>query len=76
MTPIEERAVKALRTDGPMRASDLGQILWGSRRNSGGGSHAHNRFCRPAGRLLKRLERQGLVLGYPTAHCWLWASLK
>ena len=47
-----------------MRGSDLGWELWGDTTESvrrGEGSHGHNKFCRPAGKLMKRLERAGLA---------------
>jgi len=59
---IRERAYQILKAKGPMRGSDLGWELWGETTevpDRGTGSHQHNKFCRPAGKLLKALERQG-----------------
>lgn len=58
LTDIEKRALAYLAT-GPKVCSDLGAHLWYGVRTHGGGSS--NPFSRPAGRLLHRLERLGLV---------------
>lgn len=73
---LEDRAVAILREHGPMRGSDLGWELWGAACTSGGeGSHGHNKFCRPAGKLLRRLERQGRVIWMPKERCTVWVAI-
>lgn len=47
-----------------LRASDIGWELWGKTTEApdrGTGSHGQNKFCRAAGRVLKGMEREGLV---------------
>lgn len=47
---------------GELRGSDLGWELWGETTpvpDRGTGRQRHNKFCRPAGKVLKALERQG-----------------
>jgi hypothetical protein len=58
LTHIEKRALAFLAT-GPKTCNDLGSELWYGVRTHGGGSS--NPFSRPAGRLLHRLLRMGLV---------------
>jgi len=63
MRPIERRALEALRKKS-MSAADLGWLLWGwttSVPGRGTGSHLNNKFCRAAGKVLRDLERKGLV---------------
>lgn len=44
------------------RASDIGQAVWGRRDDHRGvGSHGHNKYCRVAGKVLRSLEKLGLV---------------
>lgn len=50
------RAFDIIKTAREIRGSDLGWELWGETTecaNRGTGSHRHNKFCRPAGKLLK-----------------------
>lgn len=59
---ITDRAYGLLKRYGKMRGSDLGWMLWGETTESaarGVGSHGHNKFCRSAGKVLKRLEAEG-----------------
>lgn len=55
---MEKQAINLLGR-GPMRPSDLGDALWYGVRTHGGASS--NPFSRPAGRLLRRLARLGVV---------------
>jgi len=80
MSEIHDRAYAILKEKGPMRGSDLGWELWGSTTESvmrGTGSHGHNKFCRPAGRVLRHLQREGRVIetcpkGYT---CFIWTAV-
>jgi predicted transcriptional regulator len=57
LSPIEERAVAILiRMRGECTASTLGEELWARKHSCGPAAYA-----RPAGRLLRRLQRRGLV---------------
>ena len=60
MTPIETKAIETLQAHPQgLRASDLGWELWGATTATPGhgvGAHGQNKFCRPAGKLLKRLR--------------------
>lgn len=73
----DERAHQILKR-GWMRGSDLGWELWGETTfapNRGDGAHGHNKFCRPAGKLLNRLKRQGLAIERPSVNCTLWTAV-
>lgn len=58
LTPVEKRALAYL-ASGPKTCNDLGSHLWYGVKTHGGSSS--NPFSRPAGRLLHRLLRMGLV---------------
>jgi hypothetical protein len=77
LTDTELRAWRILHERGPMRGSDLGWELWGENTKAPGrgeGSHGHNKFCRPAGKLLKRLKEAGMVREKHLEHCTVWMS--
>lgn len=62
MTDIEKRAEEVVRlTRTGITAAELGVMLWKGDRYLPGRSTSSNRWARPAGKLLKRLERAGLV---------------
>lgn len=71
---LRNRAVAILWNHGPMRCSDLGWQLWGDTTafpDRGG----RNKFSRPAGKLLRELERDGRVTWIPQrGHC-LWHAI-
>lgn len=72
------RAWDILKARGPMRGSDLGWELWGETTEvprRGTGSHQHNKFCRPAGKVLKRLQRLGCAREIPAETCMTWAAM-
>lgn len=74
----DDRAIAILREHGPMRGSDLGWQLWGQTTEvpgRGEGSHGHNKFCRSAGKVLRRLERQGKVISWVHGNCHLWGAI-
>ena len=80
MSEIHDRAYAILRKEGPMRGSDLGWRLWGSTTFSpmrGVGSHGQNKFCRPAGRVLRKLQREGRVIETcPKGNtCFIWTAV-
>jgi len=67
-----------LKARGPMRGSDLGWELWGETTECprrGTGSQQHNKFCRPAGKVLKRLQRLGCVREISKESCMMWAAM-
>jgi hypothetical protein len=73
---IEKRAIQILKR-GWIRGSDLGWELWGETTFSamrGEGSHGHNKFCRPAGKLLNRLKALGYAREKPSTNCTLWTA--
>ena len=77
LTALLERALAILRARGPMRGSDLGWELWGETTAAprrGTGSECHNKFCRPAGKVLKRLERLGKVIPVYEKTCTTWRA--
>jgi hypothetical protein len=72
------RAWDILKARGPMRGSDLGWELWGETTDCptrGTGSQQHNKFCRPAGKVLKRLQRLGCVREIPEKTHMAWAAM-
>lgn len=72
-----DRALEIIRKRGKIRGSDLGWELWGATTESAGrgeGSHGHNKFCRPAGKLLRRLERDGMVFSYIYGNAVMWTA--
>jgi len=76
MANLETKAIEILRRhpDG-MRAGDVGWLLWGPNTPTPGrgvGSHGHNKFCRPAGKLLKRLAEQGKAYSIFAEYYRLW----
>ncbi len=75
---IEDRAIHILKTKGEMRAGDLGWELWCETTESarrGTGSHRSNKFCRPAGKLLKRLEKDNRVTHFAKPGGIYWRAL-
>lgn len=58
MTELEKRVIKILRRRGPISASYIGEELWERRSH---GDPLPQRFARPAGRILQRMKRTGLV---------------
>lgn len=62
LTKAEQSILAAVQHSPGARASDIGQAVWGRRDDYRGvGSHGHNKYCRAAGKILRRLERLGLV---------------
>lgn len=77
-TALLDRAHQILKSKGPMRGSDLGWELWGGTTEAPGrgtGSHAHNKFCRAAGKVLRRLERAGRVISQGRETCTVWIAV-
>lgn len=73
-----DRAHRILKEKGPMRGSDLGWELWGETTafpNRGTGSARHNKFCRAAGKVLRRLERLNKAVWYGHGNCVLWKAV-
>lgn len=61
---ILDRAYEIIKKRGKILGSELGWELWGETTavpNRGTGSHRNNKFCRPAGKILLRLKREGRV---------------
>ena len=74
---VLDRAYEILKAKGPMRGSDLGWELWGATTecaNRGTGSQRHNKFCRAAGKVLKRLERLGKATWQPRKNHSVWRA--
>ena len=74
---VLDRAYEILKAKGPMRGSDLGWELWGATTecaNRGTGSARHNKFCRAAGKVLKRLERLGKATWQPRETYSVWLA--
>ncbi len=77
-TELLQRAWSILKQRGEMRGSDLGWELWGDTTavpNRGTGSQRQNKFCRPAGKVLKALERQGRVISIGRASYTAWRAI-
>lgn len=70
-----KRAIRFLQAQGPLTCGRLGWLLWGDTTSCPGrgeGSHRENKFCRPAGKIIKRMERQGMVHMVWDDHRILW----
>lgn len=66
LTAIEKRALEVVTlTRTGITAAELGIMLWQGDRRISARSTSSNRWARPAGKIMKRLERYGL------AHCSL-----
>ena len=63
MTPLEKRALSELRRyPKGMKAGELGFVLWAKPWHSCKDENQQTTmFCRPAGKLLSKLRRDGLV---------------
>jgi hypothetical protein len=79
MNDLETKAVEILkRHPEGMRAGDLGWHLWGETTEAparGIGSHGQNKFCRSAGKLLKRLRQDRKAYPTYTKHNTLWRAV-
>ena len=76
LSEIEERVLSYVIDKPGARGSDIGWAMWGPTTEfpqRGIGSHGHNKFCRPAGKILRRLEQLGLVrcIGYVSYSGWV-----
>ena len=70
------KVILELHKQGRMRASNIGWAVWGDTTPHpmrGEGSAANNKFCRPAGKLLARMEREGLVKVMPDENGVYWS---
>lgn len=56
MGEVQSTVLALLRERGSMTANEIGERLWGGSR-----LWEKGRYARPAGRLLRRMERKGLV---------------
>lgn len=77
-TELTERAHGILKARGKMRTSDVGWALWGETTeapNRGNGSHGQNKFCRAAGKVLRRLERAGRAQWMVERGVGVWEAL-
>lgn len=71
------RAYLTLLASGPTRTPDLGWKLWGGEQAappSGAASRDRNKFCLPAARLLRGLERLRLAQCYAAGKSLLWET--
>ena len=71
LTAIEQRAVDIL-ARGPTTCARLGDALWGRRRSG----NCSCPWARPAGALLKRLVKQGVVRRAPDKHATLYELVR
>ena len=72
------KAYNALVHKGPLSCSELGWILWGNSTNTphrGVGVHKNNKFCRPAGKILKILSSQNRVMPINCQNKQLWRAI-
>lgn len=62
-TETEQRVLAILKERGPMRASYVGDWLWQEKRDAGRlyGRNLPQRFARPAGKVLRRMQARRLV---------------
>jgi hypothetical protein len=72
LSDVEQRAVDAL-ASGPQTCANLGSALWGERPV---GSNCSCPWARPAGAVLKRLLKRGIVCRVPDKHHTLYGLVK
>lgn len=66
MSGTEERVLMYLATNSGCRASQLGVHLWGR------GTRKPQAYCRPAAKILRRLERAGFIRWRGETNCVAW----
>lgn len=72
-TMIERRAISALALHGPMTAGMVGSLLWNTDRFF---PHEARHLAAPAGAVLRRLERHGLVAVESRKWSIVWRRIK
>ena len=70
VSEIELRAIALLRKHGPMTCATLGSLLWPEIRRG----NCSCPMARPAGSLLHRLRKRGLVERRPEEHHIMWRA--
>lgn len=62
---------------GPLSCSEVGWALWGNTSTSlkGTGVHRNNKFCRPAGKVLKSLEAKKLASHFKHKTRVIWKAM-
>ena len=67
MTDTEQRTLRMLLKRGPLSCTEIGETLWGETCQSNPNRQA---FARPAGKVVRRLRRDGLVaIGWAERRC-------
>lgn len=76
-TELLNRTYKVLVRRGPLSCSEIGWALWGKTSTSikGAGIHKNNKFCRPAGKILKVLKAQGRVSKFENGKKVIWKAI-
>lgn len=61
---------------GPLSCSEVGWALWGNSSTSmkGAGVHKNNKFCRPASKVLRNLEKLGLASCFQHRDKTIWKA--
>ena len=67
---VEERVLQVLPGLMPISCAVLGDRLWGRC------ARQPQHWCRPAGRVLRRMERAGLVRQVRVGRRWLWQAVR
>ena len=70
LTANETRALELLKKWGPMTCATLGSRLWGKQYRK------PQSYCLPAGRLLRRMVRMGLVKRTLMEHHIEWTAIE
>ncbi|MCK9433889.1 MAG: hypothetical protein M0R32_03500 [Candidatus Cloacimonetes bacterium] len=76
-TELLNKTYKVLLKKGPLSCSEIGWALWGhsSTAQKGTGVYKQNKFCRPAGRVLKILETQGRASHFQHGRKIIWKAM-
>lgn len=74
---ILNKAYAILVKRGSLSCSELGWALWGTTTSSlkGSGVHLNNKFCRPAGKVLKELEARKMASHFRHKNKIIWKAL-
>ena len=76
---ILNRTYRILEKRGPSTCSEIGWALWGSAwttyKTLSKDVHNMNKFCRPAGKVLKTLEKKGMVSRFDNGDKVIWKAV-
>jgi hypothetical protein len=71
-TPDPFASLRSVLQYGPMTAGHIGLELWGCPESGRPENIDATRFCRPAGKLLRRAQQAGIVTDHQRGHVHFW----